>query len=128
MDANNPLTVSAIVSIIAAVVTVIGAAVSIYKAKPEKNHIEAQSQASLADAAESVASGAKVSSDLLLKRIKELDDRMSEREKEWKKRFDELSAELADYQDWARRLVHQVKSRGDEPVPFKVRKADVRKA
>lgn len=122
MESSQALNASAIISILGALAAIIGAAVAIYKAVPEKKHIEAQSQNSLADAAESVASGAKISNELLLKRIQELEERETKREREWQKRFEALTAELKDYQDWARRLVHQVKSRGDEPVPFKVRK------
>jgi hypothetical protein len=116
---SNPLDISAIISILAAVVTLAGAAVTLYKARPERRKIEAEGSHALADAAESVASGAKISTDLLLTRIQELEKREKERDEQWKKRFDEVLAELADYKDWTRRLVHQIKSRGDEPVPFK---------
>ena len=125
MDASNDLTFSAIVSIISAIVTVIGASVAIYKAKPERRKLEADSSASLADAAESVASGAKISNELLLTRIQELDDHDKKREREFKalqERFEVVLTELADYKDWTRRLVHQIKSLGHEPVPLKPKK------
>lgn len=38
------------------------------------------------------------------------------------KRVDELEKELADWQDWANRLVVQVKDMGCKPVPFKKNK------
>ena len=125
MDASNDLTFSAIVSIISAIVTVIGASVAIYKVKPERRKLEADSSASLADAAESVASGAKISNELLLTRIQELEERENKRSADFsdlKKRFEVVLTELADYKDWTRRLVHQIKSLGHEPVSFKPKK------
>jgi len=37
-----------------------------------------------------------------------------------KKRIAALEEELADWQDWAKRLVSQLKENGHDPVPFKV--------
>ncbi len=36
-----------------------------------------------------------------------------------RERIDMLESELADWMDWAGRLVKQIKAKGDEPVPFK---------
>ncbi len=123
MDSTQIIVLSTIISI---VVTVVGAivnnAIALYKARPERNKLEAESGASMADAAESIAGGAKISNDLLLKRIEELDERDQEREKKFVKmqnEFDRVRLELNEWQDWARRLAHQVKSLGHEPVAFK---------
>lgn len=125
---------SSIVSIIGALISILGALVMIYKAKPEKKKLEAEGSASIADAAESVAAGAKVSTELLLTRIKELEAReqkreesMRAREKAWDaeiRMLKEQVQELEAYKDWAQRLVKQIRSKGDEPVPFEPRKAE----
>lgn len=120
--------VSSIVSIVGAVISILGAVVMIYKAKPERKKLEAEGSASIADAAESVATGAKVSNELLLRSIKELEAREKKREQIMKAReaawdaeiraLKEQVQELEAYKDWAQRLAQQVRNKGDEPVPF----------
>ena len=120
--------ISSIVSIVGAVISILGAVVMISKAKPEKKKLEAEGSASIADAAESVATGAKVSNELLLTRIKELEEREEKRERMMKARelawdaemrtLKEQVQELERYKDWALRLAQQVRNKGEEPVPF----------
>lgn len=114
------------ISVGASIVSVLSMAFGIFitlaKLRPETRNIDANTQSSLAGAAESVAEGAKVSNDLLLQRIEEMEEREKKRdvrERQMLFEFEKVKSALADWQDWARRLVHQVKSLGHEPVPFK---------
>jgi len=134
MDAtSNDLTLSAIVSIISAIVTVIGASLALYKAKPERRKLDADSNASMAEAAESLASGTKLINDPLMNRIMDLEKREKKRdesERAWKlawnaemtdlkQKFEEMRLELDAYKDWALRLDGQRRKAGLDPVPFK---------
>lgn len=123
MPPNEIVLWSTIVSII---VTVMGAIVTnliaIYRAGAERKKTNADSASAMADAAESIASGSKTSNDLLLERLNEFDARDKDREKQFlelQTKFDQMRIELNEWQDWARRLAHQVKSLGHEPVAFK---------
>jgi hypothetical protein len=140
-----------IFSIVSAVISLLGAFVTIYKIKPEHAKLEAEgrkldsdSLSSIANAAESIATGAKVSTDQLLKRIEEMEVREVKREEDLNKlkseeaitraklvtlqvdaantraELDSVKAELIEWKDYAFRLAHQVKSLGYEPVPFKL--------
>jgi uncharacterized coiled-coil protein SlyX len=118
MDALSPY-----FSLAAMIIALIGAGVSLYKAKPERKKINAESDSEIGNAADSIASGAKTVVDQLRQRMQELDARDAEREKvqaEMRRELRDVKSALADWQDWARRLVHQVKSLGYEPVPFKI--------
>ena len=110
----------------------------------EGRKLDADGLASIADAAESIATGAKVSTDQLLKRIEEMEVREVKREEDLSKvkyeavstraelvsvqveatntraELDSVKAELVEWKDYAFRLAHQVKSLGHEPVPFKL--------
>ncbi len=125
-----------IFSIVSALVSLVGAFVTIYKIKPERAKLEAEgrkldsdSLSSIANAAESIATGAKVSNEQLLKRIEEMEVRDAKREEDINKikneaavtrtELDSVRAELIEWKDYAFRLAHQVKSLGYEPVPFK---------
>lgn len=118
-----------IFSIVSALVSLLGAFIAIYKIKPERAKLEADSLSSIATAAESIASGAKVSNDQLLRRIEEMEVREVKREEDIGKikneaavtraELDNVRAELIEWKDYAFRLAHQVKSLGHEPVPFK---------
>ena len=126
---NNYPLVAVIISIIGTVISVIGAGVAIYKVKPETKKMHAEGESALSEAAESVASGAKIITDLatteLAKRVSEMEDREKDRERELSRmrlELEDVKSVLADWQDWARRLVHQLKSLDIEPVPFKVDK------
>jgi hypothetical protein len=108
-------------ALFAAIVSVVGAIISLYKSKPEKKKIEAEGESALGSAAESIATGAKVSNELLLDRIIELESK----NKEMSAKLLTVTADMANmkndldaWQDWASRLVHQVRSLGHEPVPF----------
>jgi len=114
------------VTVIAAMVSVVGAissaAILIYKARAEVSGLKASEISSYAGASESIADGAKVSNELLLQRIEELtkkDADTSEKLETLQHDFAKIRLELNEWQDWARRLSHQVKSLGHEPVAFK---------
>lgn len=133
---NNYPLVAVIISIVGTVISVIGAGVSIYKVKPETKKLNAEGkklhaegESALSEAAESVASGAKIITDLatteLAKRVSEMEDREKDREYELGKlrlELENVKSVLADWQDWAWRLAHQLRSLDIEPVPFKVDK------
>lgn len=115
------------VSILTALVSFIGAiatiASNLYKVKAERKKTAAEGESAIADAADSIANGAKISNDMLLNRLVEMETREKDRDKREKELMDKVNAletSLTDWQDWARRLVHQVRSYGKEPVPFKV--------
>lgn len=122
------------ISIIGAIVSTVGGLAAIfgnlYKLKPESKKIESESESAIADAADSIANGAKVSNELLLNRLLEMEKRERDRDvreaelleqvKMSKKELSEIRASMADWQDWASRLVHQIRSYGKEPVPFKI--------
>lgn len=110
-------------TILASIVSVIGAIITIYKIKPEVRKTNADGDSAIADAAESLANGAKITNEMMMARILDMEKREEARDKreaELRKELDSVKSALADWQDWARRLVHQLKSHGYEPVPFKV--------
>ena len=114
-------------SILTAVVSFLGAiatiASNLYKAKAERKKTVSEGESAIADAADSIAQGAKISNDMLLGRLVEMETREKDRDKREKELLEKVNAletSLTDWQDWARRLVHQVRSYGKEPVPFKI--------
>lgn len=118
----NPENSALIISFVMALVSVAGAITTIYMVKPERKKKEAEASASIADAAESVAAGAKINNEQLLKRIEEMEVREVKRERELsivKNELQQVRADLVEWKDYAFRLSHQVKSLGAEPVPFK---------
>lgn len=131
MESINQATLIATLvgTILASTVSVIGAIITIYKLKPEVRKARADGDSAIADAAESVANGAKITNEMLMSRIAQMEKREKDRDvrdAERDKREEQLRAQLssvqeslADWQDWARRLVHQLKSHGYDPVPFK---------
>lgn len=139
------LDLSAIVSIIGAIITVVGAGVAIYtnirKMPGEIDKTKSDSYSSIAEASESIATGAKVSNEFLLSRINELvqrdkdrDGKDAERDKKEKelegrmivmqRRIEEQDRELVAWRDWSKRLSHQVISLGGTPVEFKPRQIE----
>jgi hypothetical protein len=126
------------VSLIGSVVSVVGAGAAIYvlitKQPSERRKTDSDSFAAIADASESIASGAKISNEFLRDQIGELKKRDKEREEKLKEVEDrlitgekinlEIRRELIAWQDWAKRLSHQVVSLGGSPVPFKARTID----
>lgn len=119
------------INLILTIITVVGGGVTsyivLYKAKPERKKLEAESESSIADAAESIVSGAKGSTDLLIRRLEEMDLREIKREQELsslKIKMVSVEASLTEWQGWAERLAYQVKSLGHVPVPFKLYEKD----
>ena len=128
----------AVISIISAIIGTIGAIVTLIKVRPEAGKIksetrknDADSVSSIAEAAESIVTGAKVSNDFLLQRMAE----MVKRERERDEKINQLEQTIADmrekyekeltaWQDWAKRLSHQVISMGGTPVLFKPKQAE----
>lgn len=130
---------SAIISIIGAVVTLIGVIVALVKLLPELRKSKADTYSQIAEASESIATGAKVSNeflrvqinDLMALRKKDIEDRRIEKDETDKvigelkhkqiasdKLIIEQRKELLDWKDWATRLNHQLISVGETPVPF----------
>jgi hypothetical protein len=127
MEAPNDLYIYQILSVLSLIITIVGAAATIVinlsKARPEAKKISSEGDSAIANAADSIANGAKISSELLLQRLEEMELRekaRDTREEQLQAQLEAVQASLADWQDWARRLVHQLKSHGYEPVPFKV--------
>ena len=132
------LDVGAWVSLIGSVVSVVGAGAAIYvlitKQPSDRRKTDSDSFAAIAEASESIASGAKVSNEFLRDQIGELKKRDEEREKKLKEVEDrlitgekinlEIRRELIAWQDWAKRLSHQVISLGGSPVPFRPKMID----
>jgi ElaB/YqjD/DUF883 family membrane-anchored ribosome-binding protein len=117
------------IELIMGVLGIVGAAVAIVlpilKRPHEMRNIDAA-------AAQAYAQAAKLASERAEKACDELDkykERISNELVSLRTRVDELEElvrtreqEVADLKDWAERLVHQVKSYGGEPVPYKPRK------
>ncbi len=124
MDSINQATLIAtlIGTIIASIVSVLGAVITIFKIRPDVRKTNADGDSAIADAAESVANGSKISNEMLMNRIKEMEELGNKRDKDLdkiKEKFAALELELTEWKDYAFRLTHQVKSLGYEPVPFK---------
>jgi hypothetical protein len=146
MDAA--LDISAIVSMVGAVATIAGVVFALVKLLPELKKTQAETYSQIADASESIATGAKVSNeflrdqikDLAALRLKDIADRQKEKEEtaiiidELKRQqiaTDKLVAEqrreivkwkeqAEKWQDYANRLSHQVISLRGTPVPLDV--------
>lgn len=118
-----------LIAYLPAFISVIGALVAIYKVKPETKKIaseanknDGEATSAIGEAAESIAQGAKVTVDQLLSRIVEMEKRERARDVREEALNSELMAvkrQLNEWQDWASRLVFQIRSHGLEPVPFK---------
>jgi len=122
----DDLNLNTIINLFATLFTLVGAISTAYvvlkKVKPETRKIRNEGDSAIGEAAESIANGAKTSTDLLLQRILEMEKREKDRDKReeaMRYQLDSLQSALQDWQDWARRLVHQLRSHGLEPVPFK---------
>jgi len=137
---EGDLDVSAIISIIGAFATILGVTLALVKLLPELRKTKADTYSQIAEASESIAAGAKVSNeflrgqinDLMELRKKDIEDRRREKE-ETDKIIEELKRqqivtdklvaeqrrEIIAWQDWAKRLNHQLISVGETPVPFK---------
>ena len=134
------LDVSAIISIVGAAATVIGVTLALVKLLPELRKSKADTYSQIAEASESIAAGAKASNeflriqinDLMELRKKDIEDRRKEKEETDKviselkhmqmasdKLILEQRRELLAWQDWAKRLNHQLISIGETPVPFR---------
>jgi len=99
-------------------VTVIGALVAVYSARANLNKTHAETTNEDAQASESYAAAARSFAEEVSKlrlEVKQLRIEMDARDKTIKI----LTVDKLDLQDWAERLVHQVKSLGAEPVPFR---------
>ena len=128
MDQNNNIY---LISVLVSVVSLLGSITAIFinwaKLKPEKKKLDAEAHSEIAEAADSIVSGAKVSNELLMTELRRMEKRESEREQKYthlKSRFDALEAEFILWKDYAIRLSHQVQSLGHEPVPFKAVKEE----
>jgi len=134
----NNINPESYVSIIGGIVSIAGAIVTTYilikKIPFDLRHTDSESTNSIAEASESLAKSATVTNEFLRQQISE----MIEREKrdhielevmridldKLKKIQEAQSIEIAAWQDWAKRLSHQVVSLGGVPVAFKPVKLD----
>jgi hypothetical protein len=119
---NNIILISFISAFVSTLGAIAAIGINLYKLRAERNKTEAEGDSAIGAAADSIATGAKTSNDLLLRRLEEMEQReekRDEREADLLRKVTALEASLADWQNWARRLVHQLKSHGMEPVPFK---------
>jgi hypothetical protein len=126
------------VSLIGSIVSVVGAGAAIYvlitKQPSDRRKTDSDSFAAIAEASESIASGAKVSNEFLRQQIDELKKRDEDRQKKLNEVEErqivgdkinlEIRRELIAWQDWAKRLSHQVISLGGSPVPFRPKMID----
>lgn len=129
MDPNNLFLFSIITSIVSVMGAIFNIVIPLLKLKPEKKKLNAETESEIAEAADSIVSGAKISNELLIQQMQRMENREKAREekytqreleyKELVNRFDMLEAELLAWKDYAYRLSHQVQSLGHEPVPFK---------
>jgi hypothetical protein len=148
-DFDTGAIVSIISGIVSALGALVAIYVVIYKIKPERAKIENESDAALAEASESLAAGTKTSIDYWRLQLVEQRDQINELKEKDRQRTEELRAmearhaeelrlisenqivtqrlieeqrrELIAWQDWAKRLSHQVVSLGGQPVPFKIK-------
>lgn len=98
-----------LISNLAAIVLALVAVYVAWRKTPaERRDIEG----SAADKFEQIAGRAALRIDTLEKRVDELERQL----KDAKSRIGELEGENGDLRDWAERLVHQVRSLGQEPV------------
>lgn len=142
---EGDLDVSAIISIIGAAATVIGVTLALVKLLPELRKSKADTYSQIAEASESIAAGAKASNEFLRSQINDLmelrkqdiEDRRKEKEETDKvigelkykqvasdKLILEQRREILAWQDWAKRLNHQLISVGETPVPFRPRQIE----
>jgi hypothetical protein len=138
--------VSGAVSAIGAIVAIY---VVIYKAKPERKKTESESDSAIAEASESLATSTKTTIEYWRIQLAEHRDQINELKEKDRQRAEEITAiekrhtnelqeisanqivtqrlieeqrrELVAWQDWAKRLSHQVVSLGGQPVPFKLK-------
>ena len=78
---NNILWISilgGLISILGAVATIYS---NLYKLKPDRMKTENEAESAIADAAESIASGAKISNEYLLARLLEMEKREKDRDR-----------------------------------------------
>lgn len=83
-----------IFSLISMIISVIGAGISILKFKPEIKKLDADSSSSIGEAVESVATGARVTVDMLMSVKKELEENLKTEREEAKSEIAELRNEL----------------------------------
>jgi len=103
----------------------------IKKTETETEKTEAEIESEFAQAAETTAKGATVSSQLLMDRIKELREDLENEKKArredaayFRRRFREAEREARDYRLWAAKLVKQVVEAGKIPAEFVMSPSD----
>ena len=112
------LDLNAIISLVSMVVALIAAGTGIAMTRPNRNKALAEAEASNADAVKSYA----MATATYALEVKTLRDDVKTMHKELDERdsiIRELRVQLDDLKDWVTRLVHQVKSLGKKPVPFR---------
>jgi 5-bromo-4-chloroindolyl phosphate hydrolysis protein len=123
----------AVASIVSGIVSALGALVSIYvviyKLRPEARKTESESDSAIAEASESLATSTKTSIEYWRVQLSEHRDQINELKEKLRlindqqivtqRLVEEQRRELIAWQDWARRLAHQVVSLGGVPVKFK---------
>lgn len=91
----------------------------------ENEKTDAEIESEIANAAETTAKGASVSSELLMQRIRELREDLENEKKArredaayFRRRFREAERDARDYRNWAAGLSKQVIEAGKIPIPF----------
>lgn len=122
--------VSLYVSIGGAIVAIIGALSQFTRLHLSAGRSRQMGDAAIGDAAESISVASKNTIDQLLDRVTKLEERneklegrndvLEMNEKRMLEEIREMKVSQNDWQDWAWRLVYQLKSHGLDPVPFKL--------
>lgn len=118
-----------LIAYLPAILSLAGAIITIYRVKPEVKKIKSETNkndnealSAIGEAAESIANGAKITVEQLHLEITQMQKREIDRdarEEALKRELKEVKQSLNDWQDWASRLVFQIRSHGLEPVAFK---------
>ena len=125
-EALNANEVIALITSFAAAVNVFIMAYQAWKRnKPEIKKMEAEGESEIVDAAHTNLEGAKISTEMLVNRIKELKTDLDEEKKArktdadyFRRRIRDIEREARDYRLWAARLAKQVIEVGKVPAPF----------
>ena len=112
--------ISDIGSIIAIIISVIAVYLNVKKQPHETNNLDAATVNIVADAIEKYQKIALTSAN----RLSELETEFYEFRQKTEKEIRELRQERDDLKDWAQRLVYQIVSLKQQPVPFKRSEAE----
>jgi hypothetical protein len=104
----DPTQISLVFTIIGACISVAGAIVSFLKLKPEKRKMDADAGASIGDAAQSVADGARVTVEMLMNVKKELEESLKRERMAYQAELKQVRDELKDERQARVRLQNEL--------------------